>query len=126
MPTDIERSPWETPARRAAQLDLNKQGERSVPEDSLTVRREQAIGRIKAHKIHRFRVILVLYLIVNALLIASWVLCAAIGWSNYFNWSLLIVTIGVWGFLVAIVGNRAYQGTAYTEEQIQREMQKLP
>ena len=126
MPTDIKRSPWETPARRATQLDLDKQDERSVPEDSLTVRREQAIGRIKAHKIHRFRVILVLYFIVNTLLIASWVLCAAIGWSNYFNWSLLIVTLVIWGFLVAIVGSRAYQGKDYADEQIQREMQKLP
>jgi fatty acid desaturase len=126
MPTDIERSPWETPARRAAQLDFDAQSERGGPEDSLTERREQAIGRIKAHKIHRFHVILVLYLIVNALLIASWVLGAAFGWSEYFTWSLPIVTIGIWGCLVALVGYRAYQGTAYTEEQIQREMQKLP
>lgn len=126
MPTDIESSPWETPARRAAQLDLDTQGERGGPEDSLTVLREQAIGRIRAHKIHRFHVFLVLYVIVNALLIASWVLCAALGWSEYFNWSLLLVTIVVWGCLVALVGYRAYQGNAYTEEQIQREMQKLP
>jgi fatty acid desaturase len=37
----------------------------------MMVRRERAIERIRAHKIHRFRVILLLYLIVNALLIAS-------------------------------------------------------
>lgn len=88
------------------------------------MRREQAIGRIKKHKIHRFRVFLVLYFIVNALMIATWVLCAAMRWSQYFNGSILIVTIGLWGCLVAIVGYRAYQGSNYSDEQIQREMQK--
>jgi fatty acid desaturase len=126
MPTDNESSFWEMPARQAAQLDPDTQGELSEAEDILTVRREQAIGRIRAHKIHRFRVFLVLYFIVNALLIATWVLCAAIGWSQYFNSSLLIVTIGIWGCLVAFVGYRAYQVATYTEQQIQREMQKLP
>jgi fatty acid desaturase len=92
----------------------------------MMVRRERAIERIRAHKIHRFRVILLLYLIVNALLIASWVLCVAIGWSAYFSWSIPLFTTVVWGFLVVVVRRRAYQGSAYTEEQIQREMQKLP
>jgi fatty acid desaturase len=125
MPTDSERSPWEMPASRATQLDLDSGGERSEADDLLEARRAQAIGRIRAHKIHRFRVFLVLYLIVNALMIATWVLCAAMGWSQYFNGSILIVTIGIWGCLVAIVGYRAYQGTDYTEEQIQHEMQKM-
>ena len=109
-----------------SQIDLDTQSELSESDDFLEARRELAIGRIKAHKIRRFRVFLMLYFILNALLIATWVLCAAMGWSQYFNGSILIITVGIWGCLVAIVGYRAYQSTGYTEEEIQREMQKLP
>jgi len=126
MPTDSKRSPRVAPARRVTRFDLDTQSELSESDDFLEAQREQAIGRIKAHKIRRFRVFLMLYFIVNALMIATWVLCAAMGWSQYFNGSILIVTIGIWGCLVAIVGYRAYQSTGYAEEEIQREMQKLP
>jgi hypothetical protein len=125
MPSDSERSFWQTAAKRTDEQYLDSRSEIKEKEDLLAERRELAIWRIKTHKIHRFRVFLVFYFIVNALMIATWVLCAAMGWSQYFNGSILIVTIGLWGCLVAIVGYRAYQGTDYTEEQIQREMQKL-
>src|SRR5215470_5245763 len=126
MSTNREKAPVATATERIAPIDLDKRGERGWSEDSMTGRCEQATRRIRAHRIHRFRVILLLYLIVNALLIASWVLCAAIGWSAYFSWSIPLFTIVVWGFLVMVVRRRAYQRSAYTEEQIQREMQKLP
>lgn len=118
-----ESSSWETPGGSAKQLtNFDAQGENSELADPVTAQREQAIERIKAHKIHRFRVLLVLYLIVNTLLIATWALCAVMGWSAYFNWYILLFTIFAWGLLLVIVRRRAYQ-SAYTEEQIQREMQ---
>ena len=88
----------------------------------MALRREQAIKHIKVHKLHRFHVILRLYVIVNALLIDSWVLCAVIGWSAYFPWYLPILTIVLWGLLVVRVRSRAYEVNAYPEEQVQREM----
>lgn len=124
MPAHFDRLPWKTPVERTAQLDLDTRDERGGAENSLEVRREQAIGRVKAHKIHRFHVILGLYLIVNALLIVNWALCAVIGWSAYFPWYLPILTIVMWGLLVVRVRSRAYEVNTYPEEQVQREMQK--
>ncbi len=50
MSTNTERSPWETPADRAAQMaDLNEQVVSSGPADDLMARRELAIKRIKAN-----------------------------------------------------------------------------
>jgi fatty acid desaturase len=92
----------------------------------MALRREQATLRIKTQKMHRFHVIFRLYLIVNALLIASWVLCAALGWSAYFPWYLPIVTIVMWGLLVVRVRSRAYEVNAYPEEQVQREIEMRP
>ncbi len=117
MSTNTERSNWETPAGRAAQMtDFD----------------EQAIKRIKAQKIHKWHLNLLVYLIVNAVLVVSWVVLAATGWSHYvvtglpqdFFWP--IFTIVIWGIFVAMWGYRAYRGNVYTEEQIQREMKKLP
>jgi hypothetical protein len=86
-------------------------------------RREQAIRRLRAQKIHGFYGNLLIYLIVNATVV---VLTAA-AWAQsvpqgYF-WP--IVSIVVWGSYVAINGYQAYRGNVSTEEQIQREMQKL-
>lgn len=92
----------------------------------MTLEREQATLRIKAQKMHRFHVIFVLYVIVNALLIATWVLCAVVGWSGYFPWYLPIITIVLWGLLVMRVRGRASEVNDYPEEQVQREMQKHP
>jgi hypothetical protein len=75
---------------------------------------------------HLFHVIFVLYVIVNALLIATWVLCAVVGWSGYFPWYLPIITIVLWGLLVMRVRARASEVNAYPEEHVQREMQKHP
>jgi hypothetical protein len=87
-------------------------------------RREQAIKRIKSQKIHRFYLNLLIYLIVNATLVVF----VAAGWSHLvppgFFWP--IVSIVVWGAVLAIWGYHAYRGNVYTEEQIQREMKMLP
>jgi uncharacterized Tic20 family protein len=116
MSTNTEKSPFTTPVGRAEPMtDLD----------------EQAIKRIKAQKIHRWHLSLLVYLIVNAVLVVSWAVLAATGWSHYvvtglpqdFFWP--IFTIVIWGIFVAITGYVAYRGNAYTEEQIQREMQKL-
>jgi hypothetical protein len=126
MPSDSERSFWQTAVKQTDQQYLDSQSEINKKEDLLAERREQAIECIKTHKIHRFRVLLILYFIVNALMIATWLLSVWMGWSQYFNGSILIVTIGIWGCLVGIVGYRAYQGADYNEEQIQHEMQNCP
>ena len=87
-------------------------------------RRELAIKQIKAQKIHGFYLNVLIYLIVNAALIVF----VAAGWTQLipsgFFWP--IVSIVVWGAGLAIWGYRAYRGNVYTEEQIQREMKKLP
>jgi protein-S-isoprenylcysteine O-methyltransferase Ste14 len=87
-------------------------------------RHEQAIQRIKAQKIHGFYMNLLVYLIVNAALVVF----VAAGITHLippgFFWP--IVSIVVWGAVLAIWGYRTFRGNVYTEEQIQREMQKLP
>ena len=86
--------------------------------------REQAIQRIKAQKIRLFSMNLLIYVIVNTTL----VVLAATGWVQFtppgFFWP--IVSIVVWGAVLAIWGFRIYRVNVYTEEQIQREMKMLP
>jgi 2TM domain len=118
MSTNTERSPWEMPAGQATQMtDLDEQGESGGPVDSMTLRREQAIKRIKAK--NDFKIHLVVYLAVNAMLVVIWAFTNA-----GFFWP--IFPIAGWGIGVVINGYVAYRGNVYTEEQIQREMQKLP
>jgi uncharacterized membrane protein YdbT with pleckstrin-like domain len=87
-------------------------------------RREQAIQRIKAQKSHVFYMNLLVYVIVNATLVVA----EAFGITRLmppgFFWP--IVSIVVWGAVLAIWGFRTSRGTAYPEEQIQREMKMLP
>jgi len=118
MSINTERAPWEAPAGRAAQMaDLNEQVVSGGPADDLMARRELAIKRIKAK--NDFKIHLVVYLAVNAMLVVIWT------FSNAgFFWP--IFPIAGWGIAVVINGYVAYRGNVYTEEQIQREMQKLP
>ena len=87
-------------------------------------RREQAIQRIKTQKFHIFYMNLLVYVIINAALLIA----VATGITHLvppgFFWP--IVSIVVWGAALAIAGIRIYRGTAYPEEQIQREMKSLP
>jgi fatty acid desaturase len=126
MSPETERSRWPKPEGRAVQRDPYIEGEWSEPADSMALQREQATQRIKARRIQRFHVIFRLYVIVNALLIVSWVLCAVIGWSSYFPWYLPVITIVLWGLLVVRIRSRAYEVNAYPAEQVQREMQQRP
>ena len=88
------------------------------------LQREQAIQRIKGQKIHVFYMNLLVYLIINTALVVF----VAAGWTQLippgFFWP--IVSIVVWGAVLAIWGYRTFRGNVSTEEQIQLEMQKLP
>jgi hypothetical protein len=133
MSTNTERAPWETPAGRAEPVTgLNEQVGGRGAEDYMTVRRELAIKRIKAK--NAFKVHLLVYLTVNTMLVVIWAALAAAGWSQYlivwqdhpqdFFWPIFPI-VG-WGIGLVINGYVVYRGNVYTEEQIQREMQKLP
>jgi 2TM domain len=79
--------------------------------------REQAIKRLKAK--NEFKVHLVVYLTMNALLVLVWALTS----SGYF-WP--IWPIAGWGIGVVMHGYTVYWGSVFTEEQIEREMKSLP
>jgi 2TM domain-containing protein len=104
-------------------------GENTWKEVSIMVsttepRREQAIQRIKAQKIHIFSMNLLVYVIVNAALVVA----VAAGITRLippgFFWPS--VSIVVWGAALAIWGYRTFRGHVYPEEQVQREMKMLP
>jgi uncharacterized ion transporter superfamily protein YfcC len=80
-------------------------------------RRDQAIKRLKAK--NDFRVHLVVYLAVNAMLVLVW----AVTSMGYF-WP--IWPMAGWGIGLVIHGYTVYWGSVFTEEQIQREMKSLP
>jgi hypothetical protein len=99
--------------------------EMTVTEDR---RREIAVKRLKEKS--DFRVHLLIYLTVNAMLIAFWAvtggvaLTAAGAHMSSFFWPIFPL-LG-WGVGLVAHGYTAYVGDTYTEEQIQREMRKLP
>ena len=124
MSTNTERPPWETPAGRVGQMpDLEGQAFGGRPEDDMTARRELAIKRIKAK--NDFKIHLVVYLAVNAMLVAIWAFTnAGQPFPIGFFWPIFPM-VG-WGIGVVINGYVVYRGNVYTEEQIQREMRNLP
>jgi hypothetical protein len=79
--------------------------------------REQAIKRIKEKR--DFQIHTAMYVMVNVALVGIWWVVGA-----GFFWP--IIPILGWGVGVVINGYVAYRGNVYTEEQIQREMQRLP
>jgi hypothetical protein len=90
-------------------------------------RRELAVRRIKA-KVD-FRVHVVVYLAVNAMLIAIWWLTGNDGTimaqlPTTFFWPIFPL-LG-WGVGLVVHGYTVYFADSYTEEQIQREMKRLP
>lgn len=124
MSIKTERSTWETPAGRAEMMTGHDElvGGRGA-EDFMTVRREQAIKRIKAK--NDFKIHLLVYLTVNTMLVVLWAFTNA-GQTFPLGFFWPIFPIAGWGIGVVINGYVAYWGNVYTEEQIQREMQKLP
>ncbi len=123
MSTDTERSALPGPTERAEfRTDLDKQYMPGRPPDFrppdfMEQRRKLAIERIKAK--NDFLIHLVIYLTVNAMLVAIWAFTGA-----GFFWPIFPL-VG-WGVGVVINGYVAYRGNVYTEERIQREMQDLP
>jgi hypothetical protein len=97
--------------------DLGEQGESGQPVDYMTARRVQAIKRIKEK--NDFKIHLMVYLAVNAMLVFIWAFT-----SQGFFWPIFPI-VG-WGIGVVINGYIVYRGNIYTEERIQREMEKLP
>lgn len=115
----------------------------TVQEGASQSRPGQALSQIKAKR--RFKVSLLIYLAVNAVLLLTWAGLAiagvpvnsgqsragtlAIGTGG--NVAIYAAAMVIWGAFVAVSGYRAYHGHAhrdhaYSEEQIQRELNKLP
>lgn len=86
-------------------------------------RRSLALKRIKAKS--DFKMHLVVYLAVNAMLVAIWAFTnAGRPFPGGFFWPIFV--IAGWGIGVLINGYVAYRGNVVSEEQIQREMSHLP
>jgi hypothetical protein len=88
-------------------------------------RREVALRRSREQRQRSFKISLVIYLGVNAVLGATWAVLTIAGVHMTGQvWPYPVVMV-LWGAYVAVQGYTAYRGKAYTEEQIQREMNKL-
>ena len=87
------------------------------PAGTTESRRDLAIKRLKAK--NDFKIHLVVYLTVNAMLILIWAMTS----SGYF-WP--IWPVAGWGIGVVMHGYTVYWGSVFTEEQIEREMKSLP
>jgi hypothetical protein len=85
--------------------------------DTLEHQRELAIKRIKEKQ--AFKMHLLAYVLVNTMLVLIWATTGA----GYF-WSIWV--IGIWGIGVVLNGYTAYRGNDISEEQIEREMKRLP
>ena len=100
-----------------------------IPYDDMTdeQRRELALDRLRAKS--GFKVHLLLYAVVNATLVTIWafignVLGADPGTPLAFFWPVFPI-LG-WGVAILIQGYTVYRGNIYTEEQIRRELGKIP
>lgn len=87
-------------------------------------RREQALGRIKEKR--AFKVSLVIFVSVNALLLALWAALTVA--SVHMTGQLWIwpVAMVIWAVFLGVQGYTAYRGHTYSEDQIQREVKHLP
>jgi hypothetical protein len=86
----------------------------------------QAVSENAAKR--RFRVNLVIYLSVSALLVAAWAVLAVAGVPMQhmaLNLVITLVVMALWGARIAISRHHTHRAHPYTEEQIQREMTKL-
>lgn len=79
--------------------------------------RELAIKRIKEK--NDFRIHLFVYLVVNTMLLLVWAFTGA-----GFFWPVFVIAF--WGMGLVIHGYTTYRGNDITEDQIQREIRKLP
>jgi 2TM domain len=77
----------------------------------------------------RFRINLVIYLSVTALLIAAWAALTVAGVPikhTALNLVITLVVMALWGARIALSRHHTHQAHPYTEQQIQREITKLP
>jgi fatty acid desaturase len=103
---------------------VNSQAQMPAEPGSIEQRRELARRCSKEQR--AFKISLVIYLGVNALLLVLWAALAVAGVHVTGQlWPYPVVMV-LWGVYVAVQGYTAYRGEAYTEEQIQREMKHLP
>ena len=88
---------------------------------------DRAVSEIKAKR--RFSVNLVIYVSVNAVLVAAWAGLAVAGVPMKhmaLNIVIYLVVMALWGARIAISRHHTRRAHPYTEEQIQREITKLP
>ena len=88
-----------------------------MSEQAADPRREIAIKRIQernAVKVHAFT-----YLVVNGLCVAIWAMTG----SGFF-WPIFLIVL--WGMGLVMHVYNAYFGGVYTEQQIRKEMERLP
>jgi hypothetical protein len=86
-------------------------------------RRQIALWQIHARR--KFKISLVIFVSVNAVLLATW---AALALADVHMHSQLWpypIAMGLWAAYVAFQGYSAYRGKRYTEEQIQGELNKM-
>lgn len=86
-------------------------------------RRTLAINRIKAK--NEFKIHLVVYLCFNGMLTLIWAF-TSLGSSFLAGFFWPIIPMAGWGIGLVIHGYTAYRPNVYTEDQIQREMKRLP
>jgi type III secretory pathway component EscR len=99
-------------------------------ESTIEERRELA-RRWRIQEQRAFKINLVIYLGVNAMLVVIWTVLTVAGVRMIVQplpqgFFYPIIPIVVWGIFVAINGYTAYRGHSYSEVQIEREMKHLP
>ncbi len=87
-------------------------------------RRQLPLGRIGAKR--KFKMSLVIVVSVSALLLTTWAVLAIAGVHTHSQLWPYPIAMGLWAAYVAFQGYSAYRGRRYTEEQIQRELKKMP
>jgi Flp pilus assembly protein TadB len=95
-------------------------------ENTAQTQTERAADEIKARR--RFKINLLIYLSVNALIILAWAVLAAVGVAMKhmaLNLAIYLVVMAIWGARIAIGRHHARRAHVFTEEQIQREITKL-
>jgi len=86
-------------------------------------RRALAIRRIKAK--NEFKIHLVVYLCVNGMLTTIWAF-TTLGKPFLAGFFWPIIPLAGWGIGLLIHGYTVYRPNVFTEEQVQRELKRLP
>jgi 2TM domain-containing protein len=76
--------------------------------------REFALRRIRAKR--KFKISLVIFVSVNALLLATWAALAIAGVPTHSQLWPYPIAMGIWAAYVALQGYAAYRGKRYTQK----------